>query len=105
MKVFSLIKLVALSFSFISVVSAQPFPDKTIQYIIPFPPAGESDLVARYQADISAKKFKQPMVVMNRAGAGGAAAAPRTCAGGLQPLLQRHRRARSGGAGDAAVGG
>ena len=61
-----------LSFGLLSGASAQPFPDKTIQYIIPFPPAGESDLVARYQADISAKKFKQPMVVMNRAGAGGA---------------------------------
>ena len=61
-----------LSFGLLTGASAQPFPDKTIQYIIPFPPAGESDLVARYQADISAKKFKQPMVVMNRAGAGGA---------------------------------
>ena len=56
----------------LSTAHAQPFPDKTIQYIIPFPAAGESDLVARYQADISAKKFKQPMVVINRAGAGGA---------------------------------
>jgi tripartite-type tricarboxylate transporter receptor subunit TctC len=56
----------------LSGANAQPFPDRTIQYIIPFPAAGESDLVARYQADISAKKFKQPMVVMNRAGAGGA---------------------------------
>jgi len=61
-----------ISLGLLSIASAQPFPDKTIQYIIPFPPAGESDLVARYQADISAKKFKQPMVVMNRAGAGGA---------------------------------
>ena len=56
----------------ISGASAQPFPDKTIQYIIPFPAAGESDLVARYQAEISARKFNQPMVVINRAGAGGA---------------------------------
>jgi len=61
-----------ISVGLLSGVHAQPFPDKTIQYIIPFPAAGESDLVARYQADISAKKFKQPMVVINRAGAGGA---------------------------------
>ena len=61
-----------ISFGLLSGASAQPFPDKTIQYIIPFPAAGESDLVARYQADISARKFNQPMVVMNRAGAGGA---------------------------------
>jgi len=60
------------TFSLLSGANAQPFPDRTIQYIIPFPAAGESDLVARYQADISAKKFKQPMVVINRAGAGGA---------------------------------
>ncbi|WP_269460306.1 tripartite tricarboxylate transporter substrate-binding protein [Polynucleobacter necessarius] len=61
-----------ISVGLLSGVHAQPFPDKTIQYIIPFPAAGESDLVTRYQADISAKKFKQPMVVINRAGAGGA---------------------------------
>jgi len=51
---------------------AQPVIDKQIQYIIPFPAAGESDIVARLQADISAKKFNQPMIVVNRAGAGGA---------------------------------
>lgn len=53
-------------------VQAQVFSDKPIQYIIPFPPGGESDVVARLQSDISAKQFKQPMVVINRAGAGGA---------------------------------
>ena len=63
-----------ISIGLLSAANAQPFPDKTIQYIIPFPPAGESDLVARYQAEISAKKYKQPMVVINRAGAGGALA-------------------------------
>lgn len=54
------------------VAQAQPVIDKQIQYIIPFPAAGESDIVARLQADISAKKFNQSMVVVNRAGAGGA---------------------------------
>lgn len=58
----------------LALAHAQPFPDKTIQYIIPFPAAGESDLVARYQADLSVKKYKQPMMVLNRAGAGGALA-------------------------------
>jgi tripartite-type tricarboxylate transporter receptor subunit TctC len=76
MKLFKLLSVLLsaclISFGLLSTANAQPFPDRTIQYIIPFPPAGESDLVARYQADISAKKFKQPMVVMNRAGAGGA---------------------------------
>jgi tripartite-type tricarboxylate transporter receptor subunit TctC len=76
MKLFKLLSVLLsaclISFGLLSTANAQPFPDRTIQYIIPFPPAGESDLVARYQADISAKKFRQPMVVMNRAGAGGA---------------------------------
>jgi len=68
----TLLSVCLISFGLLSSASAQPFPDKTIQYIIPFPAAGESDLVARYQAEISARKFKQPMVVINRAGAGGA---------------------------------
>ncbi|MBJ7379482.1 MAG: tripartite tricarboxylate transporter substrate binding protein [Polynucleobacter sp.] len=51
---------------------AQPFLDKQIQYIIPFPAAGESDIVARMQSDIAMKKFNQSMIVINRAGAGGA---------------------------------
>jgi tripartite-type tricarboxylate transporter receptor subunit TctC len=50
----------------------QPFLDKQIQYIIPFPAAGESDIVARMQSDIAMKKFNQSMIVINRAGAGGA---------------------------------
>lgn len=51
---------------------AQPIIDKQIQYIIPFPAGGESDIVARIQADIAIKKYNQPMIVINRSGAGGA---------------------------------
>lgn len=72
MKLLKVISITLMSFGLLSAASAQPFPDKTIQYIIPFPAAGESDLVARFQSDLSAKKYKQSMVVMNRAGAGGA---------------------------------
>jgi len=68
----TLLSICLISLGLLAGANAQPFPDKTIQYIIPFPAAGESDLVARYQAEISARKFKQPMVVINRAGAGGA---------------------------------
>lgn len=50
---------------------AQVFTDKPIQYIIPFPPGGESDLVARMQSDTAMKKFKQQMIVVNKPGAGG----------------------------------
>ena len=51
--------------------AAGAFPDKPIQYIIPFAPGGESDLTARLQAEVFAKKYKQQMIVLNRPGAGG----------------------------------
>ena len=52
--------------------AALAFPDKPIQYIIPFAPGGESDLTARLQAQVFAAKYKQQMIVLNRPGAGGA---------------------------------
>jgi tripartite-type tricarboxylate transporter receptor subunit TctC len=47
------------------------YPDKPVQYIIPFAPGGESDITARMQAQVFAAKYKQQMVVLNRPGAGG----------------------------------
>ena len=63
----ALVLLIA-SLGLLSGVSAQPLPDKTIQYIIPFPAAGESDLVARYQSDLSVRKYKQQMMVLKCVG-------------------------------------
>jgi len=71
-KIATIVGLMSVALLGASQVSAQVFSDKPIQYIIPFPPGGESDVVARLQSDISAKQHKQPMVVINRAGAGGA---------------------------------
>ena len=48
------------------------YPEKPVQYIIPFAPGGESDIAARLQAQVFSAKYKQEMVVVNRAGAGGA---------------------------------
>jgi tripartite-type tricarboxylate transporter receptor subunit TctC len=47
------------------------YPEKPIQYVVPFAPGGESDLTARLQAEVFAAKYKQQMVVINRPGAGG----------------------------------
>jgi tripartite-type tricarboxylate transporter receptor subunit TctC len=47
------------------------YPDKPVQYIIPFAPGGESDITARMQAQVFSAKYKQQMVVINRPGAGG----------------------------------
>jgi len=51
--------------------TASAYPDKPIQYIIPFAPGGESDITARMQAQVFATKYKQQMIVLNRPGAGG----------------------------------
>lgn len=52
--------------------AAQAFPDKPINYIIPFTPGGESDYVARQQAEVFRQKYNQTMIVQNKPGAGGA---------------------------------
>ena len=51
--------------------AAAAYPDKPVQYIIPFAPAGESDVAARLQAQVFQAKYKQEMIVINRPGAGG----------------------------------
>jgi tripartite-type tricarboxylate transporter receptor subunit TctC len=51
--------------------AAAAYPEKPIQYVVPFAPGGESDLTARLQAEVFAAKYKQQMVVVNRPGAGG----------------------------------
>src|SRR5258707_7963272 len=54
--------------------AAHAYPDKPVQYIIPFAPGGESDIAARLQAQVFSAKYKQEMIVVNKAGAGGALA-------------------------------
>ncbi|MCA3274181.1 MAG: hypothetical protein ING26_01550 [Roseomonas sp.] len=51
------------------------FPDKPIRLIVPFAPGGNSDLTARACAPAMSAKLGQPVVVENRAGAGGSVAA------------------------------
>ena len=51
---------------------AAGYPEKTVQYLIPFPAGGESDIVARLQQQVFSQKFKHELVVVNRPGGGGA---------------------------------
>ena len=67
-----LVRHVAMLAAALSATGAAAFPDKPIQYIIPFAPGGESDITARLQAQVFAAKYKQQMIVLNRPGAGGA---------------------------------
>ena len=64
--------------------------DKPITMIVPFPPGGVADTVARPVAEALGKELKQQVIVENRAGAGGATgigAAARAPADGYTILL------------------
>src|SRR6185295_1816501 len=54
-----------------TMAQAQEYPSKAIRYIVPFPPGGSSDLIARAIAPRMSEKMGQQVVVENRPGAGG----------------------------------
>jgi len=55
-----------------AIAQSTAYPDKPITMIVPFPPGGVADTVARPVAEALARELKQSVIVENRAGAGGA---------------------------------
>ncbi len=68
------VALTALAIAPAAVFAQGTFPDKPINYIIPFVPGGESDIAARLQGKVASKLTGKDFVVQNKAGAGGALA-------------------------------
>jgi len=48
------------------------FPEKPVNYVIPFGPGGESDITARHQQSFFKGKFGQDLVISYKPGGGGA---------------------------------
>jgi tripartite-type tricarboxylate transporter receptor subunit TctC len=66
----------------LAVVTAAPcaaqYPDKPIRLLLPFPPGGTVDLVARLTTAQMAEELGRPFVIENKAGAGGVIATDAT---------------------------
>jgi tripartite-type tricarboxylate transporter receptor subunit TctC len=54
-----------------ALASAQNFPDHTIRLIVPFPPGGPNDIIARVVSQKMQAILKQTIVIDNRGGQGG----------------------------------
>jgi tripartite-type tricarboxylate transporter receptor subunit TctC len=51
--------------------SAQTYPDKTARIVVPYPPGGPTDIVARLVGQKLSERYGQSFVIENRPGAGG----------------------------------
>ena len=68
LKLFAACVLAACAFT----VSAQPYPSKPLRFVVPFPPGGSTDLLARRLCERLQASMAQPCIVENKPGAGGA---------------------------------
>jgi tripartite-type tricarboxylate transporter receptor subunit TctC len=55
----------------VSTASAQDFPARPVRIVVPFPPGGGADALARLLAPRLTDRWKQPVIVENKPGASG----------------------------------
>jgi tripartite-type tricarboxylate transporter receptor subunit TctC len=53
-----------------TIARAQTYPSRPIRFIVPFPPGGVSDIIARQMGQLLSDRLGQPFVVENHGGAG-----------------------------------
>src|SRR5438445_3382664 len=71
-------------------LAQEAYPSKPLTMVVPFPPGGVADIVGRPLAVGMSHALKQPVVVLNRTGAGGAvgmASVARAAADGYTLLM------------------
>ena len=66
----ALLSVAALWASPSTALAQQDYPNKPVKWIVPYPPAGTTDVLARMVAQWLTEKVGQPFVVENRPGAG-----------------------------------
>ncbi len=67
--------LAALSLTLAAGAAAQTYPEKSVKLVVPFPPGGPTDGMARILGQELSKKWSQPVIIDNKGGAGGGIAA------------------------------
>ena len=67
------LKLLAIGIALLypALAAAEDFPNKTIRLIVPFPPGGPNDIIARVVGQRMSEILKQTIIVDNRSGQGG----------------------------------
>ncbi len=63
--------LLAMSIVTAASVGAQDYPNKPIKFVVPYPPGGGTDVVARIVNEPLATELGQPIIIDNRGGAAG----------------------------------
>jgi tripartite-type tricarboxylate transporter receptor subunit TctC len=64
-------RIVALLLLVLPLAAQAQYPQRAVKLMVPFPPAGATDVVARIVAQKLSERWNQPVVVENRPGAGG----------------------------------
>jgi tripartite-type tricarboxylate transporter receptor subunit TctC len=74
MRMRAIVGLAGLGFALLAALApaaAQTWPERTVRLVVPYPPGGNVDGAARIVANKLQEKLGQPVVIENKAGAGG----------------------------------